>query len=214
MYPKHIDKEQGSLSLFMSILAVLATSLLLLGYFFISSKEQMKSKHNCREISLKSQQLIADGMNELLSMNMEAVKLQAKEKKAKLMIQRAKNPKLMAAAILYYKQVKLQQAVFRKKQLILISDTERKANLHLQIQLRQKAYQTLDQLKIHLTTFPKNSDSPTYVSTPDLESKRYLLLRWSKTKSVNNKNLNMQGECKTTLRKEKVWFPVIAKDKV
>jgi hypothetical protein len=212
MFLKRID-ERGMLSLLGPLLLLVASTAMLLGYLFFSTLKQTERKHECRTLVLKSQQIISDGMNELLRMNPMALRLQAKEKRAELMIKRAANPKLMAVALLYYQKVKAEQKLFRSQQLRLISSTTKTANSYMFIEATRKKLEIKNRIPFLLKPHPPNSDSPIYRDFIGLEKQQRVRITWNSRLSVNSRQQQLTGECNASIKKENEWHPIIAADK-
>jgi hypothetical protein len=212
MFLKHID-ENGMISLMGPLLLLAASATLLLGYLLFSTQKQTERKHMCRTLSLKSQQIISDGMNELIRMNPKALRLQTKQRRAELMIRRATNPKLLAVAIAYYQRVKAEQKLFHAKQLRLISSTVQTANSYLNIEAARKKLVVKNRIPFLLRPYPPHSDSPMYQSFTGLEKQQVVRITWRDQHMVNANKQIISGECNTSIRKEKEWHPIVAADK-
>jgi hypothetical protein len=214
MYLRIFTSKQGNLSLLLVLLFIISSVAILLGYFTVSWKKQMKERHQCRLSALSSLQILSDGMNEVVSMNPSAIKLQLKQRKAEAMIKRAKNPKLIAAALAYYKIVKIEQAILRKKQLQIIQTTLSKSNLNLSNEIRKNDFIAYSKIVFLLKPYPANSDSPIYVPYPGIEKEQTLRISWNKKLSIHTSQQNLKGQCLATTTKENKWHPVVITDKL
>lgn len=208
MFQRLID-EKGMLSILGPILLVVASTCLLLGYFLFSTRQQTKIRHECRNLALQSQQYLTEGMNAVLQLNPEALRLQAKLKRAELMIRRSVNPKMLAAALLNYQNVKIQQKIFRTKQLRLINSSLLKANSHLKIQASRKKLTVNNKIKFLLKPYPVTSDSPIYQDYLGIERDQTIALSWNTVLKVNSVKNKLQGECRASITKEKEWHPIL-----
>lgn len=208
MFQKLID-EKGMLSILGPLLLVLASTCLLLGYLLYSTKQQTKIRHECRNVALQSQQHLTDGMNAIIQLNPEALRLQAKLRRAELMIRRAVNPKILAIALLNYQNVKIQQKTFRRKQLQIIHSTLIKANSHLQMQAARKQMTTHHRIKFLLKPYPAISDSPIYKDYLGIEKDQIISLSWNTESQINSVKNKFQGECSASITKESEWHPIL-----
>ncbi|MCB0348108.1 MAG: hypothetical protein KDD37_04695 [Bdellovibrionales bacterium] len=212
MYLKALDNK-GTLPLFVSMIFLLVSLCLLLGYFVFSVKEKNHFQHVCRIAALESLQYIADATNQLIAMNPKAAKLQNDLKRAKKMLRLAKTPPQIAAAVLYFNKVKLDQKIFRAKQLNIIKSNEKLANQSVRSKQKNGGFLNYNTLLIKAEKYPPLSDSPMYIAYPGFEKKQSLVIEWRKHVSINNKNLKIKGQCMASLYKERKWDPKLIKGK-
>ncbi len=210
MYQKFFTNK-GMLPLLISLLLLLSSASILLGYFLISAKQKYYLQHACRITALESMQILADGINKLIEMNPKAIRLQVKFKRAQVLIKTATTPPQVAAALLYLKKVKLEQMVFRKKQLSTIARTERTANLKISSKTKKSSIISFNHITLQLLPAPPNSGSPIYTAYTGYERNQAVHIKWSKKNSVNSKELKNDGSCSATVSKEKKWYPKLTK---
>lgn len=210
---RRLFTEDGMLPLLVALIMLISSTSLLLGYFLISVKQKYYLQHNCRITALQSMQQVADGVNQLIEINPQALRLQVKLKRAQFLLKTATTPPQVTAALLYLQKVKLEQMLLHKKQLTIIARTERMANLSISRKVNGNSIKNYNRISIKLIPMPPHSDSPTYISYPGYENRQAVHIQWSKKISVNNKELKNRGNCSATVSKEKKWYPILAKDK-
>lgn len=215
MCQRTIDNQSGFLTILLLILPILASLCISMGLLIFSWREQTATKHQCRIVALKSLQILADGMNDVLALNPLARKLQIKEKRALRMIQLAKgNPKALAVAVAYYQKVRLEQGLFRNKQLRIVSSSTTKANLYLQVHANKAALLRKKRITFLLKPdYSVSKFSPTYKALGNIERLQKISLSWRKLPTSHFKHLELSGTCHATLKEVDKWLPIVVMDK-
>ncbi len=179
--------------LLLSSLLVLSVALL---QTFVMLQNWKKHQHHCRLASLKAQEHILKGFEELMSLNPEARLLRQQRKLAERKVKMALTPKTRALAQAHLMAVILRQTLFARKQRQIIQHSRLKATHELhqnQLQLKQP------KVPFALLKHPPLSLTPDYILPPvGLEHLQKIEVTWKH----KYKNFLLKNQCGSTISRK------------
>lgn len=183
----------------------------------------------CQHHLLRSQEILAAALGQLLLLNSQAAKLRVQEIQTRAeLAATVATPQLHLVAKAKYLVIRTQQTQLHLKQKKIISDGQLKAQLEigeLKQDLHRYTTQTtqLSTPKLHVLTSPPNSLAPTYYTFPYFSRVQRTTAKWDISlnkliptfvTSVVKKNEKIKLQCSATIEKRGTkWQSLLTRDK-
>lgn len=194
-------RQRGQALIFLVILLPLLAILLnyFLQFLILLQTSKIKQKQ-CREQTVRAQQILIKGFKNLLALNPQAQTLRRRRQLALRALRAAPTPQARAVAAAYLANVELQQRALRLKQLTI----KRWSRLQAKKQLSQiKGGKYLKLPPFTLVAKPALSITPSYFVPRNFEKLQEIIVPWVIMNSLKQKQ---EGQCGSYVKKRGTGF--------